>query len=70
LGIGDGSGNALWGCISAACTQRRSRFALIPLAIATAAIDMPGCMHDATAFALNSSLCKRRADDLRCFVQE
>nr|WP_228121893.1 hypothetical protein [Variovorax paradoxus] len=42
--------------ISASRTHRRSRFALTPWAIATAAIDMPGCMQLATAFALNSSL--------------
>src|ERR1700748_2978603 len=40
--------------------QRRSRFALMPRAIATAAIDMPGCAAAAMASALNSSLCKRR----------
>ncbi len=36
--------------------QRRSRFALMPWPIATAAIDMPGCMHEATKLALKSSL--------------
>jgi hypothetical protein len=42
--------------ISTAQTQRRSRFALTPWAIATAAMDAPGSMHAATALALNSSL--------------
>jgi hypothetical protein len=46
--------------ISASRTHRRSRFALTPWAIATAAIDMPGCMQLATALALNSSLWMRR----------
>lgn len=32
-------------CASTSRTQRRSRFALIPRDIATAAIDMPGCMQ-------------------------
>jgi hypothetical protein len=42
--------------ISASRTQRRSSFALMPWPIATAAIDMPGCMHEATKSALKSSL--------------
>ena len=48
------------GFICASCTHRRRRLALMPLDIATAAIDMPGCMQAATALALNSSLCLRR----------
>jgi len=36
-------------------THRRSKMALTPLAIATAAIDVPGYMQLATASALNSS---------------
>jgi hypothetical protein len=43
-----------------ACTQRRSRFALMPLARATDALDTPGCWLAATACALNSSLRFRR----------
>jgi hypothetical protein len=46
--------------ISAALTQRRNRFALMPHDIATEAIDTPGCIQAATASALNSSLCRRR----------
>lgn len=37
-------------------TQRRSRLALMLLAIATAAIDNPGCLLASTTRALNSSL--------------
>src|SRR6218665_352865 len=48
------------GMTSASRTQRRSRLALIPTDIATAANDTPGCTADATALALNSSLCSLR----------
>jgi hypothetical protein len=50
----------LTGGTSASRTQRRSKFALIPSDIATDAIETPGCAADATALALNSSLCSRR----------
>lgn len=48
------------GFISTSVSQRRRRLALTPLAIATAAMEMPGCEHAATRLALNSSLCRRR----------
>ena len=46
--------------ISASLTQRRTRFALMPFAIATAADDTPGLEQAATMCALNSGLCIRR----------
>ena len=46
--------------ISASRTQRRSRFALMPSDNSTDAMETPGCAVDATAWALNSSLCNRR----------
>ena len=54
--FGKGKVSTSPGTISALLTQRRNRFALTPCAIATAAIETPGCMHAATALALNSSL--------------
>ena len=45
---------------SAATTQRRASFALTPLAMVSAAIDLPDCRHDATTCAMNSALCVRR----------
>jgi hypothetical protein len=45
---------------SASCTQRRSMLAFNPRANATEAIYTPGCMQAWTAWALNSSLCRRR----------
>jgi len=48
------------GLISTSLTQRRRRLALMPLAMATAAMEMPGCVQAATRSALNSSLCRRR----------
>jgi hypothetical protein len=41
---------------SALLTHRRSKFALMPLAIAMAALDMSGCSHACTNWALNSGL--------------
>lgn len=41
-------------------TQRRRRLALMPRAMATAAIKTPGCRQAANACVLNSSLCRRR----------
>jgi hypothetical protein len=43
---------------SALMTQRRPRFALIPLAMATAAIDMPGWLQAVMTYVLNSSVLK------------
>lgn len=48
------------GLISTSVTQRRRRLAFTPLAMATAAMEMPGCVQAATRSALNSSLCRRR----------
>ena len=39
---------------AAACTQRRSKLALMPLAIATDATDTPGCLHDCMRAAMSS----------------
>lgn len=60
-----GIGASSVGCATAvdACdisTQRRSRLALMPLAIATAAIDTPACLLASTTRALNTSLWIRR----------
>jgi hypothetical protein len=52
--------SSMGGLISTSVTQRRKRLALTPLAMAAAAMEMPGCVQAATRSALNSSLCRRR----------
>ena len=53
------------GFSSVCLTHRRSRWALTPWAIATVAIETPGCMHAATAPALKSTLWLRRRRRVR-----
>jgi len=45
---------------SASCTHLRSMFALSPLASATAAIEMPGCLQASITEALNAALWRLR----------
>jgi hypothetical protein len=67
VGVGVVAGPASWGSLaalprpisaptSASFTHRRTRFALMPFAIATEADDTPGWQQVATICALNSAL--------------